>query len=410
MRLRADLAMLPLDGDAVVFSEEAQHLVHLNPPAALLFRELQKGTPASEFADVLAAEGLVPSREAEHWVTGTLDAFRSCGMFQDGPVPPVALTSLAEDDAETARQAAGCAPYASFEPVAEERYRLLETCALIRFGHVAQVRLVRSIIGHLATDDHVAPAIVIDINAKMRDDGHLRSDVYRDGIPVGWAPRLSEMGPIVKAALWQSAINAHDFLFYIHAGVVGTGASCVLLPAAAGSGKSSLTAALVHRGFRYFSDEVALIEPTTFHVSPMPLAMCIKSTGWDLMARYYPGILSLPIHVRIDEKVLRYIPPPADSLEQVPMPVRHIIFPRYEQAAPNRLERVNRSEALGRLMNECLALRQRLDQTNVRQLVRWIAGIECYELTFSSLEIAAQLVAEATGSSRCGSAWNDDPV
>ena len=412
MRLRADLALLPLDGDAVVFSEEAQHLLHLNPPAALLFRELQKGTPASKFAQILAAEALVASGEAEQWVTATLDAFRSCGMFKDGPVAPVALTPSPDDDAEAeaARQAAGCAPYTSFEPVAEQRYRLLETCALIRFGHVAQVRLVRSIIGHLATDDHVAPTIVIDINAKMLDDGHLRSDVYRDGIPVGWAPRLSEMAPIVKAALWQSAINAHDFLFYIHAGVVGTGRSCVLLPAAAGSGKSSLTAALVHRGFRYFSDEVALIEPTTFHVSPMPLAMCIKSTGWDLMARYYPGILSLPVHVRIDEKVLRYIPPPADSLEQLPMPVRHIIFPRYEQAAPTRLERVKRSEALGRLMNECLALRQRLDQKNVGQLVRWISGVECYELTFSSLELAAQLVAEATGSSDCGSAWNNDPV
>ena len=81
------------------------------------------------------------------------------------------------------------------------------------------------------------------------------------------------------------------------------------------------------------------------------------------------------------------------------MPVSHIIFPRYEEAAPDRLERVKRSEALGRLMNECLALRQRLDQKNVRQLVGWIAGIDCYELTFSSLETAVQLVVEATRSS-----------
>jgi hypothetical protein len=404
MRLRANLALLPLDGDVVVFSEETQHLLSLNPPAALVFRELQKGAPSSSMPHALAVEGLAASEEAEQWVTSTLDAFRSCGMLEDGPEAPVASTPLPGDDAETARQAANCAPYAAFEPVMEQRYRLLETCALIRFGHLAQVRLVRSVIGHLATNDPVSPTIVIDINAKMLDNGHLRSDVYRDGIAVGRAPRLSEMAPIVKAALWQSAINAHDFLFYFHAGVVGTGASCVLLPAAAGSGKSSLTAALVHRGFRYFSDEVALIEPFTFHVSPMPLALCIKSTGWDLMARYYPEILSLPVHVRCDGKVLHYIPPPADAAEQIPMPVRHIIFPRYEQDAPTRLERVKRSEALGRLMGECLALRQRLDHENVRQLVGWIAGIECYELTFSSLETAAQLVMEATRSSRCGSA------
>jgi hypothetical protein len=404
MRLRSNLALLPLDGDAVVFSEEAQHLLGLNPPAALLFRELQKGTRASELAHLLASEGLVALEDAEQWVTATLDAFSSCGILEDGPVAPGASTPSPDLEILAARLAAECAPYASFEPVAEERYRLLQTCALIRFGHLAQVRLVRSVIGHLATDDHLTPTIVIDISAKMLDNGHLRSDVYRDGIAIGRAHRLSQVAPIVKAAVWQSAINAQGFLFYIHAGVVGTGASCVLLPAAPGSGKSSLTAALVHRGFRYFSDEVALIEPATFHVSPMPLAICIKSTGWDLMARYYPEILSLPVHVRSDARVLRYIPPPADSVEQIPMPVGHIIFPRYEEAAPTRLERVKRSEALGRLMGECLALRQRLDQNNVRQLVRWITGVECYELTFSSLETAAQLVAEATGSSGCGSA------
>ena len=92
------------------------------------------------------------------------------------------------------------------------------------------------------------------------------------------------------------------------------------------------------------------------------------------------------------------------------MPVGHIIFPHYEQDAPTRLERVKRSEALGRVMGECVALRQRLDDTKVRQLVGWIAGIECYELTFSSLETAAQLVIEATGSDRCGSAWRHAPV
>ena len=235
----------------------------------------------------------------------------------------------------------------------------------------------------------------MEISAKILDNGHLRSDIYRDREPIGRAHRLSRVAPIVKAALWQSAINAHDFLFYLHAGVVGTGTSCILLPAAAGSGKSSLTMALVDRGFSYFSDEVALIEPGTFRVPPVPLAMCIKSTGWDLMSRYCPQILSLPVHVRADEKVIRYIPPPENTAEQSAVPVSHIMFPRYEPDTPTRLERIDRSAALGRLMGECLALRQRLDQQNVRELVRWIAGIECYELTFSCLETARRLVVEA---------------
>ena len=155
------------------------------------------------------------SEEAEQWVTLNARCLQVVRHTRRRASRARCVDTVTRRRRGAARQAADCAPYASFEPVAEQRYRLLETCALIRFGHLAQVRLVRSVIGHLATDDHLSPTIVIDINAKMLDNGHLRSDVYRDGIAVGRAPRLSEVAPIVKAALWQSAINAHDFLFYI---------------------------------------------------------------------------------------------------------------------------------------------------------------------------------------------------
>jgi hypothetical protein len=46
-------------------------------------------------------------------------------------------------------------------------------------------------------------------------------------------------------------------------------------------------------------------------------------------------------------------------------------------------------------MAECLALRQRLDHHNVQQLVRWISDVECAALTFSSLDEAVELIAQA---------------
>ena len=58
MRLRPDLALLPLDGDAVAFSEEMQYLVGLNRTAALLVDRLQNGTRASELAQVFTSQGL----------------------------------------------------------------------------------------------------------------------------------------------------------------------------------------------------------------------------------------------------------------------------------------------------------------------------------------------------------------
>jgi hypothetical protein len=390
--LRPGLTLLPLGEDMVVFSEEAQCLIGLNPTAAFVFLELQRGTPASQVPQALTSQRHVALDEAERWVATALGALGAHGLLVDDRAQvPLPARIPGEHPFYAARRIAKVPPYRPAKGLIERRYRLLETRALIRFAHPAQMRLVDSVLGHLACDDKLDPTVVMEIQA-VKNERHLRSYIYRNEERIGTAARLSKLAPKVKGALWQTAVNAHDFLFYIHAGVVGTGQSCILLPAAAGSGKSSLTAALTHSGFRYFSDEVALIDRGSFQVPPMPLAICSKSTGWDLMARYYPGILDLPLHGREDGKMVRYIPPPASVAQQRPASVSHIIFPRYEAAGPCELLPITRSEALGRLMAECMALREPLNQSNARELVEWIGEIDCYSLIFSSLDEAVGLV------------------
>jgi hypothetical protein len=393
--LRQDLAVLPLGEDLILFSEEAQCILGLNASAAVVLQELQKGTPAADVQRKLSSVAATPE-EAEQWVSATLQALASHGMITHGQ-PSSALSGLTiPEDRWSADRVASMPPYTPFSPIEERDYRLLGTHARIRYSHKGQIRLVDAVIGHLATDETRKPTVVIDLVAGKLEDGYLRSDVYRNEEPVAYASRLSMIGPVVKSVLWQTAINAHDFLFYIHAGVVGTNEGCILLPAQAGSGKSSLTAALTHRGFRYFSDEVALIQRSDFRVPAMPLAICVKSTGWEIMARYFPNIADLPMHWRDDGKRVRYIPPP-NPTNWAPTPVTHIIFPRHEEQTRTAIQPISQSQALGRLMAECLALRQRLDHHTVQELVNWIKRIDCYTLTFSSLDEAADAVAEVVG-------------
>src|SRR5215469_8431122 len=85
MRLRADLAFLPLDDEVVVFSEETQSLVGLNASAAHVAREVKAGTPLSAIARDLTEKGMTSPEEAASWVAATLDALRSHGMAADGP-------------------------------------------------------------------------------------------------------------------------------------------------------------------------------------------------------------------------------------------------------------------------------------------------------------------------------------
>jgi len=395
MTLRPDLMFFPLDDDVIVFSEEAQCLIGLNASAALVARDLRDGLAASEIASGLASDGIAAPEEAARWVSATLDALGSHGMLAEGGNVVAPSAGIAQEQAPAARLAK-MPSFVSFEPKWEQRYRLLDVCALIRFASLEQVPWVNAVIGHLATDDSCAPTIILDVCAAKHggDDGAVMSFIYRDGQPVEFVTALNRLGPVVKGALWQSAVNAHDFLFYIHAGVVGTGNSCVLLPAAPGSGKSSLTAALVHKGFRFLSDEVALIERGSFRVPPMPMALCVKSSGFHVIARYHPEIGTLKTHERMDGKVVRYVPPPSATIQHSSALVSHIVFPRYDKDAICELKPIARSDALGRLMVECLALRQRLTPENIAELVGWIAQIDCYALTFSSLDEACERVSQ----------------
>lgn len=393
--LRSDLVLLPLDDEVVAFSEAAQGIIGLNAAAAGIVNALRAGKPAAEIVAGLAAQGAEGSQQAEEWLDGVLEVLGSGGFLADGPIPLRAPGELTDGEG-SADLPADMPPHRRFNVAVEQRYRLVDTCALIRFRDRAQARMVNSVIGHLATDEDIAPTLVMDIWA-TRHDNHVQSYIYCDGVPTGYAPRLSLVSPIVKGLLWRSAINAHPFLFYIHAGVIGAANGCVLFPAAPGSGKSSLTAALTASGFRYLSDEVALVETTEFDVRPMPLAFCAKRSGWDVMARYFPGILDVPTHRRLDNKDVRYIAPPPHSVEHASWRASHIIFPRYNADAETRLIPVARADALRRLMDECLALRTRLNREHVQKLIDALSRIDCYALTFSSLDEAIALVSDAVG-------------
>jgi len=397
MTLRPGLAFFPLDEELVVFSETAQSLVGLNATAAFLVRKLQEGTAVSELAGALASQYTVAPEVAKGWAASTLEALRSHGLLgNDGIVPSLPTPSSAKEEV-FARRRVEMPPYEAFKAHVVGRYRLLGTYALIRYGHKDQMRMVDAVIGHLKSEESTEPNFIIDISATgWTENGnrHICSNIYCDGQPDSQAKKLSWLGPLVKTAFWLKAVNAYDFLLNLHAGVVAKGMSCILLPAASGSGKSSLTAALTHAGFSYFSDEVGLIERGTLQVVPVPLAVCVKSTGFDLMSRYYPEIATLPAHKRDDGKVVVYIPPRPAAVRREPGLISHIIFPRYAEGETTRLEPLSRSVAFTRLMDQCVALRHRLDRDNVRDMVRWIGEIDCYSLTFSSLDEAVARIGD----------------
>jgi hypothetical protein len=193
-------------------------------------------------------------------------------------------------------------------------------------------------------------------------------------------------------------------LISIHAAVAAFDKGCVLLPACAGSGKTTLIAGLIRAGATYFSDELALLDAETLAVRPAPLALTIKDGSLDVLRSAYAEIDALTPHLREDRVRVRYLRPPTASLPvgEDSRPVRWIVFPRYDSTALTTLRPLSRTEGLKRLLAESVLTPDRLDRRGAQALVRWMRSVECYELPMSSWHEAVGLVTKLAASSREG--------
>jgi hypothetical protein len=384
----AGVRLFLLDDEGLLFSAAVQTIHALNTTAAFIWCCLEERQTLGEAAARLADSfGFSPADAGRH-VAIMLDTWRGLGLLAGGASPqPMPVRRPPE---ETFPDAATMPPYPQAHYIGERCYALLAARVRVRFTALAQEAWFHPVLAHLAADTSRGGA-TIDI--VLGDDCHL---VYRDEMPVCVCRGLDRLAPVIKGLVWQAGVNSHRYFLDIHAGVVGDGRSCILLPGAAGSSKSSLTAALCRSGFRYFSDEIALLEPGDLRVRPTPLGICAKSTGWDILAPYYPELSTLPVHVRGDGKLVRYLPPPvaAHADRDRSYPVSRIIFPRYAAGQQTALTPLTRTAALQRLLDQCLVLPVDLQERNVGDLVRWIKRVECFELRQSSLAEAVRLICD----------------
>jgi hypothetical protein len=390
LRPAAGARLFIVGDEGVLFSPERQELYGTNPLATLIWCCLEEGMDPARIAATVAGNPAVGPGEAVAFVRDAIAGWRAAGLIEGGnPAPPPGPPpSRWLDPAEAATYPP--------PPVAwsrRRRYRLLESTIEARFADEAEDSWAHPVLAHLeVAGDGIADATIAVVAEGTR---HL---VYCDGEPAGRCDGLDALAPVVKHTVWRLAIGRARYFLDIHAGVVGDGTRCLLLPAAPGSGKSTLTAALVHAGWRFLSDEVALLDADGFRVRPMPMAFCVKSTGFEIARRFFPDLDRLPVHRRADGKLVRYVPPDPATLAADPdgrFRVAAVVFPRYAAGVEPRLAPVGPVAALGRIMKECLILRAPLDEDNVGRLVRWIASIPCHELVGGSLDRSVRLIEDA---------------
>jgi HprK-related kinase A len=145
---------------------------------------------------------------------------------------------------------------------------------------------------------------------------------------------------------WQIMLQRPEFL-QIHASVVQCDRGGMIFPGSPGSGKTTLAAGLLARGWRYLSDEFALIEPEHRRLVPYPKALCIKAGSYAVMERLGLTIRSAAVHAKPLKGPVRFLNPTKIRPDAVgtPCPIRAVVFPTYVNGADPCLRAISRAEA-----------------------------------------------------------------
>lgn len=191
---------------------------------------------------------------------------------------------------------------------------------------------------------------------------------------------------------WCVASHCHQYLV-IHAAVVEKHGAAVLLPAPPGSGKSTLCAALVLRGWRLLSDELALYDPATHQVYGMARPINLKNRSIDVIRAFEPSVLMTEPVRDTSKGTVALLQPPSASVRRArePAQARHIVFPQFTPDASAGLAGMGKARA-------CMAIAEQsfnydvLGRSGFEAVTAMVDRCSCHALSYGSLDQALCIV------------------
>jgi hypothetical protein len=262
-------------------------------------------------------------------------------------------------------------------------------------NHLFEFRCQNNVVGesftanmhHFETINNETPNTRLSVIASAKEKDKL--DIFLDDR--GFSLKLAddEVLPHLMTLIFvRSCESLKDHLLF-HAAVIEKEGTTVMFPGEAGSGKTTLVAALLRSGCWFYSDELAVINIDDLNVFPLPLPMSIKPGSVGPLEPYYPGLFNRQIYLRSDGKKVRYISPSSHDLPlaKSSTKVDYLIFPKYCGDAGNKLVEIDKTEALQRLALTGSSNRNFTDR-DVKAMISLIDENPCYELAYSDLSHA----------------------
>ena len=192
---------------------------------------------------------------------------------------------------------------------------------------------------------------------------------------------------------WCVSSRVHDHLV-IHAAVIERDGVAAILPAPPGSGKSTLCAALVARGWRLLSDELTLVRLSDGRITPLPRPISLKNASIDVIGRYAPeAVFSRPVH-NTSKGTVAHVKAPAASVARALETARPawIVFPTYVAGAAPLLGALAPARAFMQVADNAFNYSV-LGTEGFDAMARLIEGCASYRFSYSALDDALDVFA-----------------
>jgi HprK-related kinase A len=185
-----------------------------------------------------------------------------------------------------------------------------------------------------------------------------------------------------------AAMRAHCFLM-LHSAVLERDGVGLLLPAAPGFGKSTLCAALAHRGWRLLSDEFGLVRPSSCCFEPVPRPIALKDGSIDVFRDFAPDAVIGPSIYGTRKGTVAHVKAPSESVVQQSVPAAPglIVFPRWQEGRSLALEPLSKSEGFMMLAMNAFNY-ELLGESGFNTVAEIIRQSSCYRMVYSDLDEA----------------------
>ncbi len=239
--------------------------------------------------------------------------------------------------------------------------------------------------------DFVDFDIRLDSPNKLRRHFRPKLDFYFDHqTPFKPLPLTQAYAFLEWGMNWCVSVHMNQYL-KLHAAVLEKNGRALVMPAAPGSGKSTLCAALMLRGWRLLSDEHALVSLQDASLIPVCRPVSLKNESIDVIRNFEPTAVFGPMCEDTHKGTVVHMQPDSRSVERDGESAKPgwLVFPKYVPESETRLtERIKETAFLkagDQSFNYSL-----LGVKGFEVMSKLVEASACYNFSYSNLDEAVE--------------------